>query len=204
MTIKTCLGLLVDGLRVATPTNAHNKLHCMFFLFAPSPPVVLWGAGTCRSLALCSVTIKCFGLLVDGLQVPPPMHTTSLTASWLCFPPPPPPPVVLLDASACGSIAFCSVIIKYDFGLLVDNLRLLWLWLASRQSINGCKHERASCFFPVSPPVALCGVGTCGALGFRLLTVESDFGLLVYEICPPVGLACTWLIDHSMMTACSF
>ena len=52
----------------------------------------------------------------------------------------------------------------------------------------------------------------CGPVGFRHLWCsgvlfgdnQSDFGLLVYEIRPPVGLACRWLIDHSMMTAWFF
>ena len=57
-----------------------------------SPPVVLWGAGTCGSLAFCSVTIK--DVLACWLTAcrwsPPPMHTTSLTASSFCFPVSPP------------------------------------------------------------------------------------------------------------------
>ena len=74
--------------------------------------------------------------------------------------------------------------------------------------MNGCKHERAS-RFPVSPLFSLLplwslwGVGTCGALGCCLVTIKPDFGLLVDEISPSVGLAYRWLLDHNMMTACS-
>ena len=54
------------------------------------------------------------------------------------------------------------------------------------------------------PPLqSLWGVGTCGALGYGLVTITPDFGLLVDEICPSVGLSYRWLLGHRMMTACS-
>ena len=44
--------------------------------------------------------------------------------------------MVLWGAGTCGSLAFCSLTIKCDFGLLVDELPLLRVWLAGAQSIN--------------------------------------------------------------------
>ena len=81
------------------------------------------------------------------------MHTTSLTASSFCAP---------LPRGLVGhSLAFCLVTIEHDFGLLVDELPLLWVW----QVVNRSKPASMSGYLvsPAPPAVVLQGIGTCAA-----------------------------------------
>ena len=41
VTIKNDFGLVVDGLHMVTPTSAHKKLSCIFFLCDPGVPALV-------------------------------------------------------------------------------------------------------------------------------------------------------------------